>query len=124
MKASARLCGTTKIYPVGNKHVATAMKNSENCVVFPGGFVEASCTSSTCLRLYTGTYRYWISRCIENGYDICVAMIYHGADIWEHGEALFDSRLSLQKEASQGFYLRIQGVHLWQCGSYSTALFK
>eukprot|EP00746_Dinoflagellata_sp_MGD_P028816 gnl/MRDRNA2_/MRDRNA2_16812_c0_seq1.p1 gnl/MRDRNA2_/MRDRNA2_16812_c0~~gnl/MRDRNA2_/MRDRNA2_16812_c0_seq1.p1 ORF type:complete len:315 (+),score=44.02 gnl/MRDRNA2_/MRDRNA2_16812_c0_seq1:122-946(+) len=42
MKASARLCGTTKIHPVGNKHVVRAMKNSEDCVVFPGGFVEAA----------------------------------------------------------------------------------
>lgn len=102
MKASARMCGCGNIYPVGNKHVLTAMKKNENCTVFPGGFVEASCTSTTCLRLNTGTYGYWINRCLQYGYDICVAMIYHGGDVWEHGEAFFESRLKLAKSGLPG----------------------
>merc|ERR1712110_1114655 len=52
MKASARLCGSAKIYPVGDKHVRSAMAKSEDCCVFPGGFIEATCTSRSCLRLY------------------------------------------------------------------------
>lgn len=102
MKASARLCGSAKIYPVGDKHVRTAMSKSEDCVVFPGGFVEATCTSRSCLRLYTGTYGYWVNRCIEYGYDIEVVLIYHGSEIWEQGEAFFESRLSLAKKGMPG----------------------
>lgn len=102
MKASARLCGSSKIYPVGDKHVRTAMGNRESCVVFPGGFIEAACTSRTCLRLYTGIYGYWVNRCIQYGYDIEVVLMYHGGDIWEQGESLFDARLSMAKKGMPG----------------------
>jgi len=102
MKASARMCGATKIYPVGDKYVRKAMDNAENCVVFPGGFIEATCTSKSCLRLYSGTYGYWVTRCIEYGYDIEVVLIYHGSEIWEQGEAFFDSRLAMAKKGMPG----------------------
>ena len=45
---------------------------------------------------------YWINRCIEYGYDLEVALIYHGSDIWEQGEALFESRLALAKKGMPG----------------------
>jgi hypothetical protein len=102
MKASARLCGATKIHPVGDKHVRAAMDNMENCAVFPGGFIEATCTSRTCLRLYTGIYGYWVNRCLEYGYDIVVAIVYHGSEIWEQGEGFFESRLALAKKGIPG----------------------
>jgi len=102
MKACARLCGSAKIRPVGDTHVRQAMTNREDCVVFPGGFIEATCTSRSCLRLYTGLYGYWVNRCIEYGYDIEVVLIYHGSDIWEHGEAFFDTRLACAKKGVPG----------------------
>lgn len=102
MKASARLCGATNIRPVGDKHVRTAMDNREDCAVFPGGFIEASCTSRSCLRLFTGIYGYWVNRCIEYGYDVGVALVYHGAEIWEQGETFFESRLALAKKGAPG----------------------
>lgn len=102
MKASARLCGSAKIYPVGDKWVRHAMKNGEDTCVFPGGFVEATCTSRTCLRLYTGTYGYWIQRCIEYGRDMTFIIVYHGSDIWDQGEAFFESRLALAKKGIPG----------------------
>merc|ERR1711981_194617 len=78
------------------------MANGEDCVVFPGGFVEATCTSRSCLRLYTGVYGYWVNRCLENGYDVEVAMVYHGSEIWDQGEAFFETRLAFAKKGIPG----------------------
>merc|ERR1711953_965352 len=102
MKACARMCGATKIYPVGDRHVRRAMANNESVSAFPGGFIEAAATSRSCLRIYTGTYGYWVNRSLEHGYDIVVAVIYHGSDIWDQGESFFDMRMSLAKRGAPG----------------------
>jgi len=100
--ASARLCGATKLRSLGDKNVRAAMELKENICVFPGGFIEASATSRSCLRVYAGMYGYWANRCIEYGYDVQVGILYHGSDIWEQGEAFFDMRMSVAKKGMPG----------------------
>jgi hypothetical protein len=64
MKACARLCGCDSVYPIGDRNVRKVMNGSrESIVVFPGGFVEAAESTTSGLRLYAGTYAYWIRRC-------------------------------------------------------------
>ena len=103
MKACARLCGCNSIYPIGDRNVRKVMGGSrESIVVFPGGFIEAAGSTTAGLRLYAGTYAYWIRRCIEFDYDLRVLCVYHGAEIYQQSDFLLAQRLAIAKRGLPG----------------------
>jgi hypothetical protein len=43
-----------------------------------------------------------VNRCIENGYDIEVVLIYHGSEVWDQGESFFDWRVACARKGVPG----------------------
>lgn len=97
MKVSALLLGATNVYPVGDQHVGTALQRKENIFIFPGGFVEAATSTDSGLRLYAGTYSYWLRRALEHGYDLRVVLCYHGAELYRQSDYAADTREGLAR---------------------------
>jgi hypothetical protein len=83
--------------PLTDMHVKQLMKQQHNLALFPGGFVECNGYTNDTELIYTAKIPYWLKRCAEYNYRLCITVIYEGSRFSLQPELGLDFRLALAK---------------------------